>query len=82
MISVVSRCGHWVQSLGGVLNDVISDQCVFKFSNLTSLPCFHLFSGTPLSIFAPSFLKEEMSFLHSVLLLTTIYNVWKVDINR
>ena len=35
-----SRCGRWVLSLGGALDDVISGQCVFKFSNLTSLPCF------------------------------------------
>ena len=34
---MASGCGHWVWSLGGALNDVISGQCV------TSLPCFQTF---------------------------------------
>ena len=29
-VRVASRCGHWVWSLGRVLNDMISGQCVFK----------------------------------------------------
>ena len=29
-VGVVSGCGQWVWSLGGALNDVINDQCVFK----------------------------------------------------
>ena len=35
---MASRCGHWVWSLGGALNDMISGQCV-----LTSLPSFRTF---------------------------------------
>ena len=37
---VASKCGRRVWSLGGELDDVISGQCVFKLSTMTSLPCF------------------------------------------
>ena len=40
---VASRCGCWVWSLGGALDDVIGGQCMFMLSNLTPLPCFHIF---------------------------------------
>ena len=40
---VASRSGHWVWSLGEALDDVISGQCVFRLSNLISLPGFHTF---------------------------------------
>ena len=47
---MASRCGHWVCSLGGALNDVISGPCV-----LTSLFCFHtFFSTTSQSIIIPT----------------------------
>ena len=29
-VGVVAGYGHWVCSLGGALNDMISGQCVFK----------------------------------------------------
>ena len=40
---MVRRCGRRVWSLGGALDNVISGQCVFKLSNMTSLPCFLTF---------------------------------------
>ena len=48
-VCVASKCGHWVWSLGGALDGVISGQFVFKLSNLTFLHCFHFFSGTSVS---------------------------------
>ena len=38
-VFLTSRCGCWVWSLGGALNDMISGHCVFiGYSNLTTLP--------------------------------------------
>ena len=37
-VCVASRCGQWVWSMCGALDDVISSHYVFKLSNWISLP--------------------------------------------